>query len=68
VGDWRVGHPYGDRGAGMRYGMLNSWRVDREGNTIWSVKKSLNKKKEKKYMNERLGRQQVISQMTQNAT
>jgi hypothetical protein len=26
-------------GMGRRYGMWNSWRVDWEGNKIWSVKK-----------------------------
>jgi len=26
-------------GAGRRYGMWNSWRVDWEGNKIWNVKK-----------------------------
>jgi hypothetical protein len=26
--------------GGGRYGMGNSWRVDREGDTIWNVKKS----------------------------
>jgi hypothetical protein len=36
-GEW-WGHPGGDRGLGRRYGMWNSWRVDEEGNKIWSVK------------------------------
>jgi hypothetical protein len=28
-----------DRGAKRRYGMWNSWRVDREGSKIWSINK-----------------------------
>jgi hypothetical protein len=34
VGEW--GPPPGDRGLRKRYGMWNSWRVDQEGNKIWS--------------------------------
>jgi len=36
-------HPSGDKELGRRYGMWNSWKVDREGNKIWSVKKEKNK-------------------------
>jgi hypothetical protein len=27
-----------ETGAGRRYGMCNSWRMNWEGNKIWSVK------------------------------
>jgi hypothetical protein len=33
-------HPRGDKGAERRYRKWNSWRVDWEGNKIWSVKKN----------------------------
>ena len=39
------GHPHGDRGVGRRYGMWNSWRVDREGSKILSVKKQEKRRK-----------------------
>jgi hypothetical protein len=43
-------HPCGDRGAGRRYGMWNSWRVDQERNKIWSIIKRKNEEKELIFM------------------
>jgi hypothetical protein len=37
--DERVGTSSWRQGAGRRYGMWNRWRVKREGNKIWSLKK-----------------------------
>jgi hypothetical protein len=39
LGGWGEvwGLPYGD-GAGRRYGMWKSWRLDWKGSKIWSVK------------------------------
>jgi hypothetical protein len=39
VGDGDILVETGRGGMGRRYGMWNSWRVDWEGNKIWSVKK-----------------------------
>jgi hypothetical protein len=38
----------GEGGVGRRYGMWSSWRVNQEGNKIWSLKE---KKKEKYILN-----------------
>jgi hypothetical protein len=32
------GCPLKDRDRGMRYGMWNSWKVDRKRDKIWTVK------------------------------
>jgi hypothetical protein len=47
-GDVGWGNPLGDSGAGNRYGMQKSWRVDWEGNETWSEKKKKKKERKKK--------------------
>jgi hypothetical protein len=42
VGCWRWGYPGEQSGVGRRYGLCNSWRMDREEKKIWSVKKENN--------------------------
>jgi hypothetical protein len=38
-----LGHPLGDEGR-RKCGMWNSQRVDRDGDKVWTVKKSLKNK------------------------
>jgi hypothetical protein len=36
------GHPCGDSGAWRKYEMSNNWRVDQQGNKMWSVNNNNN--------------------------
>jgi hypothetical protein len=39
----------GGQGTGRRYGIWNSWRVNQEGNNIWSLKQT-NKQVNKQFL------------------